>query len=287
MNISIIVPFYQGYEYVDQLLQSIEIAVNRYLDKLSGNVEVIIVNDYPESIAYTDQIFSNKLSYLTVIHNEKNVGIQKTRVNGLKYASHDYIVFLDQDDVLRPNFLINQCNSIKDNDVVISNGIVETEDNSKTIYKTEKSIQYSTKQVGYIIVRNLIVSPGQCLIRKEAIPSFWVNNIMKVNCADDYFLWLLMFNDKCKFGYNNELDYIHKYTGKNLSEDPRRVYQSNQELLNLLRGNGIYSAFKYNYLKRSIEFKYQIKQKNYLLNVILNPDLFIYNCLYQLFWKGM
>ena len=34
---------------------------------------------------------------------------------------------------------------------------------------------YLKKQIGFIKVRDLIVSPGHCLIKKTSIPDYWKN----------------------------------------------------------------------------------------------------------------
>ena len=77
---------------------------------------------------------------------------------------------------------------------------------------------YLKKQIGFIKVRDLIVSPGHCLIKKTSIPEYWTKHVMSVNSADDYFLWLLMIENKCQFNVNYDVLYTHKYTTSLLSK---------------------------------------------------------------------
>ena len=147
------------------------------------------------------------------------------------------------------------------------------------IYKNERSQNYLEKQIGFIKVRDLIVSPGQCLIKKESIPSFWKENIMTVNSADDYMLWLLMIDQKCKFVVNHDVLYTHSYTGENVSGSIDQVHASNTEMLKLLKNHC--QNVNINLLKRTIEYKYMMKKQGKLIPSLKNLDLFLYNTLYQ------
>lgn len=287
MNISIIIPFYKGDQYVQQLLDMLEQAIDNFKEKFNYDVEIIIINDYPSDIEKVRQFFCNTPLNVCIYNNRINYGIQKSRINGLKYSKYNYIVFLDQDDIISKNYLINQISNLENNDVIISNGFYEGENTQKKIYKSIRSIQYACKEIGYLKVRDLIVSPGQCLIKKDSIPKYWIDNIMKVNCADDYFLWLLMFNNNSKFTYNYSLDYTHKYTGINLSDDLHHVHKSNLEMISLLKKNNGYPLKKIKILEKTIYFKYNLFIGHKLFNMLKNLNLTFYNIIYQIFWKGM
>ena len=94
---------------------------------------------------------------------------------------------------------------------------------------------YLKKQIGFIKVRDLIVSPGHCLIKRTSIPEYWTKHVMSVNSADDYFLWLLMIENKCQFNVNYDVLYTHKYTGENVSGSLDQVHNSNMEMVDLLK----------------------------------------------------
>lgn len=284
VNISIIIPFYKGEKYLSNLVGSLYKSILKYND---GNVEVIIMNDYPSKDVDLSCYSQCKEIDIRVVNNDKNYGIQKTRINGLKIAKYEYILFLDQDDIISESCLKNQASLIGKFDVIISNGIDEKKDYSRKIYKTLRSQKYATKEAGYLKVRDLIVSPGQCLIKKESIPSYWMDNIMKINCADDFFLWLLMFNDNKTFTINPSCDFIHKYTNANISANLDHVHDSNMEMIDLLSKNEKYSKSKLTLLNRSLNYKYSIYKKDKILSSFKNLDLFIYNCIYQILWKGM
>ncbi len=277
MDVSIIIPLYKGQKYIEPLLQTIQ--KNKELSK--KELEVIFVNDYPDDII---QINHDDLN-IHLCHNEKNVGIHQSRVHGLKKAKGQYILFLDQDDKITDDFIKSQLEHIQDGDLCIANGVMESSTGKCLIYKNERSQNYLKKQIGFIKVRDLIVSPGQCLIKKDSIPAFWKENIMTINSADDYMLWLLMIDQKCKFVVNHDVLYTHSYTGENVSGSIDQVHASNTEMLKLLKNHC--QNVNVNLLKRTIEYKYMMKKQGKLIPSLKNLDLFLYNTLYQLFWKGM
>ena len=228
MEISVIVPFYKGQQYLDYLLDILD-KNNNLIDE---KMEVIFVNDYPEE----HLVINNTYNFdVHVINNEVNVGIHHSRVNGLNQAKGKYILFLDQDDEITAECIKSQLEHIGNADLCIANGIMESDKESHLIYKNKRSQDYLKKQIGFIKVRDLIVSPGQCLIKKESIPEFWKHHFLTVNCADDYMLFLLMIDKKCEFAVNYDILYTHKYTGINISNDIHQNYQSNMAMLDLIK----------------------------------------------------
>lgn len=278
MEISVIIPFYKGQQYLDYLLEILD-KNNNLIDK---KMEVIFVNDYPEE----HLVINNTYNFdVHVINNEVNVGIHHSRVNGLNQAKGKYILFLDQDDEITATCIKSQLEHIGNADLCIANGIMESDSESHLIYKNKRSQDYLKKQIGFIKVRDLIVSPGHCLIKKESIPEFWKHHFLTVNCADDYMLFLLMIDKNCEFTVNYDIVYTHKYTGINISSDIHQNYQSNMAMLDLIKDE--LKNINFSLLKRTIQYKYDMKLHGKIKPSIKNIDLFIYNTIYQILWKGM
>ncbi len=79
---------------------------------------------------------------------------------------------------------------------VYANGVFEDENGNSKLILNSYGKAYGVKNYKTLLKSgNLLASPGQCLIRKSCIPAQWIENIMKTNCADDYFLWLLMVKE--------------------------------------------------------------------------------------------
>ena len=230
-GISIIIPLYKGEKYIPYWISIIK----KNIQNLDGKatLETIFINDYPERGIENNFNDENILA----INSPSNNGIHGSRVLGLQYARGDYITFLDQDDEISETFFISQLNSIEKKDVVVGNGYNEHDFSfvSDVIYSTEASHNDATSLDVMVNIRNTIVSPGQTMLRKQAIPEIWKKNILKNNGADDYFLWLLMLKQNSAFAINREKIFRHKATGKNVSSDHSVMAKSVREMSEYLK----------------------------------------------------
>lgn len=281
MDISIITPIYNGNKYLRNYIEKINGACENKKD-----VEVIFVNDSPLIELELDTKSIRNFKY-KIIHNMKNEGIQKSRINGLNEAIGKYIIFLDQDDEITKEALVTQFEMAEKTnaDLIIGNGYFEDVNGLHLIYENKFSQNFSKRKKPYVKARDFIVSPGQCLIKKDSIPEEWKKNILKQNGTDDFLLWLLMFNKKRKVCCNYNLVYIHKYTKENLSSNLDKMYKSQIELLKILKNIDNYDKKDYKILERTIEYKHVYKQ-NFIKESIKNIDIFIYNIFYRSVWRG-
>ncbi len=95
--ISVILPCYNAVEYLPRALDSIRA-------QTLGDIEIIVVDDGstdPATIAYLDAL----PAYITVLHQE-NRGLPAARNAGIRAARGDYVLPLDCDDWLEPEFLV-------------------------------------------------------------------------------------------------------------------------------------------------------------------------------------
>lgn len=229
MIVSIIVPLYFGRRYIDgiqKMCKEALIAAN-----IIGQAEIIFVNDSPE-----ENIEDVKLNNgAKIITNNMNLGIHASRVQGILHSTGNYIHLLDQDDRIESSFYYSQLKQIKEADMIVCNAIVEHKTYQRKLYRGWFSRAMISNPRSYAILGNRIESPGQCLIKKSAIPIEWMNNIQKINGADDYLLWLMMFGNHISIRINKHLLYTHVYTSENLSLDKRNMLASVKESLILLK----------------------------------------------------
>lgn len=251
-------------------------------------VEIILVNDSPwEKINIPDVKLPLQCD-IKVYMNEKNLGIHGSRVSGLQCATGDYIILLDQDDMISQDCFTSQIKAIGNAKMVLGNGLFEFPNRNEKIFANHFSMWFATKKKPYIMIRDFIVSPGQCMLKRDCIPLYWKHNIMCQNGADDYFLWLLMFEQGIRPVINDNLIFTHKYTGKNLSIEKEKMYESSKELIGLLNQNDQFSSRVLRQLKRTVDYKHNIKisNKEFIKQSFFNFDIFLYNVMYRLVWRG-
>lgn len=251
MTISTIIPIYHGSKYIEEKLNMINKAFQQA--NVLKDAELIFVNDSPDEEITYYKSFKNFKFTIRVIKNETNMGIHYSRVQGLKVSFGKYIHFLDQDDEILEDFYKDTLANIKNDDVIVSNCILERENApDRLLYRNNIELNNVKKPYLYIFLDDRIISPGQCLIRKNSIPTFWKENIMTKNGADDFLLWILMFEEKRKFLVIKKPLYIHKNTGENYSSDENKMKESLSELTNILSK---YDNSKfYKFMKGKVDF---------------------------------
>lgn len=239
VDISIIIPIYKGKHYIPYWLDVVEKNA-AYLTELQLQCELILVNDCPEEKLETNNLNDRGFT-LKTLNSYKNRGIHGARVYGLKHAAGEWIVFLDQDDKIADNYLVKQKVCIGDADGVICNGYIKyfCKDISNFIY-TDIAAQEITRDLSYYLsIANPIPSPGQVMLKREAIPDVWRQHILKMNGADDYFLWILMLKGGKKFTLNADKLYTHIGHGNNVSNDISTIARSIDEMDTILEINNL------------------------------------------------
>ena len=99
-KVSVIIPVYNVEKYIEACLDSV-------LSQSYHNYEIICVDDCGQDKSM--DIVRAKQSCLPdkirIIESEENVGLGGARDKGIKYASGDYITFLDSDDYIREDYI--------------------------------------------------------------------------------------------------------------------------------------------------------------------------------------
>lgn len=97
-KISIIVPVYKVENYINRCVSSL-------LGQTYGNIEIILVDDgSPDKCPQICDKWREKDSRIKVVH-KKNGGLSDARNVGLKYATGEYICFVDSDDWVADTFV--------------------------------------------------------------------------------------------------------------------------------------------------------------------------------------
>lgn len=237
--ITVITTFYRGHAYLPALIQMLEANV-RHLEEegIDRRVEYLLINDSPwEPIELPDGGVENLT--VRILDNEQNLGIHKSRIRGIREARGELVAILDQDDVIAENFLASQYRALGTADAVICNGYKELEGETKSIYRDSLKMRLINRKGIYLKAANQIVSPGQALLRKSAIPQAWLEHPMQSNGADDLYLWLLYLNRGTKFVRNPQKLYTHKQVGSNLSNSLEAMCRSDAEMCAILRSQNL------------------------------------------------
>ena len=211
MDISIIIPIYKGRKHISRIIAMIE---NMTGATISYDLELIFVNDYPQSPVDADIFKRNSRIPVTCIENHENMGIHISRIAGFKKAQGKYILFLDQDDTLDDSYFASQLHQIENYDAVICNGYWR---NGEKIFSESNKMPHCYNFQEYLKNGYPLVSLGQLLVKKQAIPQEWIEHQMKYNGWDDHFLWALLMAHGINVSGNDQPLYFHEEDGNNAS----------------------------------------------------------------------
>lgn len=94
--ISVVVPIYNVENFIERCLHSL-------FRQTLKNIEYIFINDVStdKSIFILNEIinlYPNRQTHVKIIHHDKNLGIAKARINGMKEAKGEYVIHCDPDD---------------------------------------------------------------------------------------------------------------------------------------------------------------------------------------------
>lgn len=204
-DVSVIIPLYKGNKFCDNLLQMIE--SNCLYNNLYQycNIEVIFINDYPKEKIVIDE--KKRHFEAKLFSHKKNEGIHASRVYGIKLSQGTFIIMLDQDDLVKENWLYEQWNKIVSEraNYCVCSGWMER----FRIFQIEQLQDRINDLQYYLRVGNAIYSPGQVIIRKRNIPKEWLENILNYNGADDFLLWIIAIKKGEHFIINDSYLYYH------------------------------------------------------------------------------
>ena len=251
-TVSIITPIYKGRQYIPHLTQMIKNCAIKASE--IAKVEWVVVNDYPED--NITEVDTGDLFEVKILPTDRNRGIHGARVRGLEASSGDYVTFWDQDDVFPENWIESQIRVIGDGNVVVCdqhrNGIMYYgHSGRKPLEKVVTREHLLNCDNGFI--------PGQVLIKKGIIPNLWKTRILTNNCADDYYLWLLLIAKGEKFIVNRDTYFNHFIHGKNESLAIDDAYKSINEMLGILKDEKVFSEHDFNVLEASQEHRLHLQ----------------------------
>lgn len=287
--VSVIIPVYNAEKYIKQAIESV-------LYQTYKNVEIIIVNDF--STDKSDEIIKSlmaKHKEVNILYfiNEKNLGVAESRNIGIRYASGEYIAFLDADDYWFPNKLEKQINLFLQNPNI---GLVHT---YKVVLKEDKNFWFPTKyhlklinrlegEIYDKIIQGNWICTSSVMIKKCIIDKVGFFN-SKFSPSEDWDLWIRMAK-VTSFGLVREFLTCYRHNDLGISKD---VVKYSNSILSIVNTYVKHKSFlirlkAYGYCYYNIGSLYLVKwdAKNALKNYFKIETL-ISQCLNQFYYKNI
>ena len=118
MKVSVIVPVYNVEEYLSKCLSSL-------VEQTLKDIEIIVINDgSPDDSQIIIDEYQKRFPNMRV-YKKDNSGLSDTRNVGIKYATGEYIAFVDSDDSVRSDMYLKMYEKAKSGDFDIVAGDVK------------------------------------------------------------------------------------------------------------------------------------------------------------------
>lgn len=225
-KVSIIVPVYNAENTIERCVESI-------LKQSYKNYELILIDDgSKDSSLKILNKYKNKKNVIIIA--QKNIGVSLTRNKGIKTATGDYIMFIDNDDFIDYDYIEKHINEIvKTNSDVVISGYRRVDLNNKVLYEERLKNTYWS--------RYIIITPWAKMFKKEFLIKHNIEFLDYVIGEDVYFN-LKLYSFSPKVSIINYVGYNWFYNNLSVSNTKHKGLNKNVDNLFLL--NNILKCYK-------------------------------------------
>ena len=185
--VSVIIPYYKKKKYISETIDSA-------LNQSYKNLEIIIIYDDEslEDLNFLEQ-FKKKDERISIIKNQKNLGVGESRNIGISKSKGSYLAFLDADDIWKPNKLDKQITFMrsKDYDVTHTSYLIINEFKKVIGKRTARSFSGLNE-----LLKSCDIGTSTMVIKKDLI-----NDKIKfpsLTTKEDFVLWLKLLKENIK-----------------------------------------------------------------------------------------
>jgi glycosyltransferase involved in cell wall biosynthesis len=169
-KLSIVIP---TFNYAHTLTR----AVDSVAMQLDNTIELIVINDgSTDNTAAVLDALKTKYTDKLIVFSKENGGLAATRNFGIAKASAEYLVFLDADDELYPDAILNISSHITQNpgSQFILGGHYSVATNGKKKLHLPGALPASTynKLQTYLIDKSISISNGACVMHKSIFENY-------------------------------------------------------------------------------------------------------------------
>ncbi len=217
--VTIIVPIYNARKYIANTIESIR--RQSYKD-----LEIILVNDGSTDDSRLICEYYGRIDKRVKIFNKMNGGVSSARNFGLRYATGEYISFVDSDDFLTKDMIETLVDDIQKSnaDVAICGywHVTENEylyiNNRYKVSDIGSELEVLTNPIKYFYSKELMPFMWNKIFRKELIEH--INFDESIHYGEDYLFCAMAFMkaNKASYRIDKKYFYIKREDGLSMSD---------------------------------------------------------------------
>ncbi len=151
--------------------------------------------------------------------------VARTRNKGIKVATGEYVMFIDNDDFIDADYIEKHVNKVKDNFDVVISGYRRVDEKNKVLYEEKLKDNFYS--------RYIIMTPWAKIFKRNFLLK---NNIQFLNydIGEDIYFNLLLYSFSPKVGILNYAGYNWFYNNSSISNTKHKGLNSKVDNLILL-----------------------------------------------------
>lgn len=218
-KVTIIIPVYNAYDKLDICIKSI-------IKQTYKNIEVLLINDGSKDKSLEKiKKYEKKYKYIHVI-DKKNEGVAKTRNLGIKKATGDYILFIDNDDYIDNDYVEKYVDIMnKNNADVVIGGFKRVNAEGKILYKMQLKDTFWS--------RYNIITPWAKMYKK----TFLLRNkveFFSYGIGEDVYFNILLYSKNPNVVITDYNGYNWLYNEESVSNTSHKGLNKNIDIIKLL-----------------------------------------------------
>ena len=159
--LTIVVPVYNVEEHIEKCIRSLQ-------EQSYQSIEIVCVNDNsPDASAQIIQRLAEEDGRIRYVRHEKNEGLFRARITGMKAARGDVIAFVDSDDFVSVDWFRPLIKTLTADgaDMVVGNTVNVDESGVRTYFNHYRSFNRNREPLeGEVLLRSFFAQQGECFI---------------------------------------------------------------------------------------------------------------------------
>lgn len=206
-KVSIIIPVYNAADSIEKCISSVE-------NQTYKNIEILAINDGSTDNSINILRKLEKKNNNIIIIDKKNEGVAYTRNLGIKKATGDYIMFIDNDDYIDSDYVEVYVNEILECDYDIVIGGYRRENNEGKIINKQLLIESEWSKY-------VVLAPWAKLYKRDFLLKNKIE-FLSYGIGEDVYFNLLAYSKSPKIKIINSIKYVWYFNNNSVSNTKQR-----------------------------------------------------------------